>query len=245
MKRSILFASLTILTAAFADTLTLRNGELVTGTWLGVEHGQISFLVGNKTVKYARDKVTKITFGDEGGGARPAPPANPPADQPERQTVQVLPSGPPLTPSAPSSSGATDLRPLDVVHFWDADGPISPLEQAAVIHVPADAGAPATWEVKGARSPFRIKRAPATLFLVRLAVPADAGKIRLYRLSSGGNRKPASTPGIANSWRTVPISITKAADSMGLAPVGELGDGEYAFYRAGASTAYCFGVDSH
>jgi hypothetical protein len=139
-----------------------------------------------------------------------------------------------------SASAATDARPAGVVRFWDAAGPITALEHAAVIAVPASPAVPATWEIKGARSAFRIKRGPALLFLVRLPDGADAAKIQLFRLTGSGLRKPYA-PG--ESWRTTPLSVTKAGDSFGLAPVGELIEGEYAFIRPGSGEAYCFGID--
>jgi hypothetical protein len=146
--------------------------------------------------------------------------------------------------SASSSLSATDAstgsRPIDVVHFWDAAGPIKPLEHASVITVPASPAVPATWEIKGARSAFRIKRGPALLFLVRLPDGADPNKVQLFRLTGSGVRKPYPP---RDSWRTAALSVTKAGDSFGLAPVGELVEGEYAFIRPGTGDAYCFGID--
>jgi hypothetical protein len=134
----------------------------------------------------------------------------------------------------------TDTRPIGVVHFWDSRGPIIPLERASVIPVSASPAVPATWEIKGARSAFRIKRGPALLFLVRLPDGADPAKIQLFRLTGSGMRKPYSG---SDSWKTAPLSVTKAGDSFGLAPVGELVEGEYAFIRPGTGEAYCFGID--
>lgn len=133
-----------------------------------------------------------------------------------------------------------DTRPVGVVHFWDARGPINPLERASVIPVSASPAVPATWEIKGARSAFRIKRGPALLFLVRLPDGADPAKIQLFRLTGSGMRRPYSA---SDSWRTTPLSVTKAGDSFGLAPVGELVEGEYAFIRPGTGEAFCFGID--
>jgi hypothetical protein len=139
-----------------------------------------------------------------------------------------------------SALAATDTRPIGVVHFWDARGPINPLERASVIPVSASPAVPATWEIKGARSAFRIKRGPALLFLVRLPDGVDPAKIQLFRLTVSGMRRPYSS---SDSWRTTPLSVTKAGDSFGLAPVGELVEGEYGFIRPGTGEAYCFGID--
>ena len=139
--------------------------------------------------------------------------------------------------SAALGSGS---QPLDVVHFWDDAGALKPLERAELVSVPAGAGNPATWEIRGTHSSFRLKRAPALLFLVRLAESENPTKIHLYRLTGSAARRPYPPQ---DSWRTAPLSVTGAGDSVGLAPVGELNEGEYAFVRAGSNEAYCFGVD--
>lgn len=138
------------------------------------------------------------------------------------------------------SVAAAGTPPLDVVHFWEDTNAIKPLERADLVPVPASAGFPATWEIKGAHSTFRLKRAPALLFLVRLAEGEDPSKIQLFRLTGSGARKPYPP---RDSWRTAPLSVSSAGDSVGLAPVGELNEGEYAFVRAGSNEAYCFGID--
>lgn len=100
-----------------------------------------------------------------------------------------------------SAFAERDTRPIGVVHFWDSRGPINPLERASVIPVSASPAVPATWEIKGARSAFRIKRGPALLFLVRLPDGADPAKIQLFRLTGSGMRKPYSG---SDSWKTAP-----------------------------------------
>lgn len=126
------------------------------------------------------------------------------------------------------------------MHFWEDTNAIKPLERADLVPVPASAGFPATWEIKGAHSTFRLKRGPALLFLVRLAEGENPSKIQLFRLTGSGARKPYPA---RDSWRTAPLSVSSAGDSVGLAPVGELNEGEYAFVRAGSNEAYCFGID--
>ncbi len=242
-----------MLAASYGDTLTLRDGTTVTGSWLGADRDQINFLVGNRSVRYARSNVTGVTFGDDAPAAasvpktdaptlrRTLPPSTPP---PPTKAPVAPPAAPPMSDPAPAASGATGLRPLDVVHFWDPAGPIVPLERAAVVKIGASAGAAATWEIKGAKSPYRIKRSPAMLFLVRLPEGADPKTMHLYRLTSVAARRPYSNGGAGSSWRTAPLSLTNAGDSIGLAPVGDLGEGEYAFLRTGSSEAYCFGIDA-
>lgn len=130
---------------------------------------------------------------------------------------------------------AADAPPLHVVRFLDDAGGITALERADLA-----AAGPGAWEIKGARSSFRIKREPALLFLVRLDDGESPSRFQLFRLTGSGARKPYPR---GESWRTVTLSVTSAGDSVGLAPVGELNEGEYAFVRAGSNEAYCFGVD--
>jgi hypothetical protein len=134
----------------------------------------------------------------------------------------------------PEPARAEDVR------FLDNAGRRLPLEHANVATVPASPGFAATWEIKGARSSMRIKREPAMLFLARLPEGGSPNQFHLFRLNAGTARKPYAS---SESWRTVTLSVTRAGDSYGLAPVGELTEGEYAFIRAGSNQAYCFGVD--
>jgi len=66
---ALLFA---LLLSARADTLTLRDGTTVTGTWLGVAAGQISFRVNNQVRTYPRSDVSEVIFSLD----QPAPPPN-------------------------------------------------------------------------------------------------------------------------------------------------------------------------
>lgn len=135
---------------------------------------------------------------------------------------------------------AMDPAPVDVVRYWGSAGSPAPLERAQVVQVPASSLAPATWEIKGERAAFRVKREPAMLFLVRLPDGERPSDIHLYRLTGSGVRRPYPA---RDSWSAVTLSVTGAGDSLGLAPVGELNEGEYAFLRAGSDEAWCFGID--
>lgn len=222
----VLFALLPFAIACYGDTLKLRNDEIITGAWLGIDGDQISFLVGSRPVKYPRSSVVEVRFDSEPSTEqlRTAPPVSP-------TPQKVQPAQPPPAP---------DVHPLNVVHFWNSAGQIVPIEHAAIVRL---GGGGATWEIKGAKSPYRIRRAPAMLFLVWLPPGEDPNRIHLYRLSGGTARTPYSASGPGGAWRTVTLSISHAADSTGLAPVGELSPGEYAFVRSGSSDAYCFGID--
>lgn len=227
--RNLIAAALAVGLAApgLADVLTFRNGASVSGQWLGIDGAAITFQVNGKAERYAREDVVKVTFGDTvsapAQGQKIAPPS----------------ALPPAAPSAPPAAvtGKADSHPRNVVHFWDPAGPITPMEAEPIVKL-AGGG----WEIKGARSPYRVQRAPAMLFLVWLANDAEAAHIRLVRLVAGGTsgstRRPYSLTG-----GSVPLSLTPAGGSVGLAPVGELAAGEYAFVMPGGAQAYCFGVD--
>jgi len=51
--------------SARADTLALRNGTTVTGSWAGADAQQICFLVQDQIQPYPRSEVSAVTFGDE------------------------------------------------------------------------------------------------------------------------------------------------------------------------------------
>ena len=58
-----------------ADTLTLRNGTTVTGSWLSADADKIQFLADDKTQAYMKSDVVHVTFG--AAGAAPARPQAP------------------------------------------------------------------------------------------------------------------------------------------------------------------------
>ena len=87
---TILFFAL--LGSAHADTLSLRNGTSVTGSWLGGDAGQITFLVNNQVRTYPRSDVSEVTFGPEPTASLPLaqPPQPPPASSKELKPGQTI-----------------------------------------------------------------------------------------------------------------------------------------------------------
>lgn len=227
-----------------ADTLTLRTGETLTGSWLGIDANQVTFMVDNRAMKYDRSNVAGVSFSSDAPSALPPQP-----DAPRR--IQSHDTGAPTLrhqdPPAPVEDAAPRQRAsighaVDVFYYLDPSGPMKPIEEAPLIKV-----GQSSWKIEGARSKYRIVRNPAMLFVVRLPDGFDPSKVKLYRLSSSGSaRTPYSAPGMStnNSWRTVTVSFSKAGDSFGVSPIGELTEGEYAFVRAGSDNAYCFGIDA-
>jgi uncharacterized protein YcfJ len=75
-----------------ADTLTLRDGASVTGSWTGMDVKQISFLVNDQPQTYPRSQVSAVTFGPPKPTkldpiAAPPPPPDAPAAPP--QTISL------------------------------------------------------------------------------------------------------------------------------------------------------------
>ena len=56
-----------------ADTLSLRNGTTVTGSWAGADAEQIRFLVQDQIQTYPRSDVSAVTFGDKQPKSQPPP----------------------------------------------------------------------------------------------------------------------------------------------------------------------------
>jgi hypothetical protein len=50
--------------SARADSLTLRDGTTLNGSWAGFSDGQISFVVDGMVRTYSKSDVSKVTFGE-------------------------------------------------------------------------------------------------------------------------------------------------------------------------------------
>jgi hypothetical protein len=103
----VLSAFILLANLMLADTVTLRDGRTVTGSYLGGDARNVRMAVGDRVESIRVDRITNITFGDDGvaNAAPPPPPAPPPPrrDEPryERQADRApgadLPSGTVLT----------------------------------------------------------------------------------------------------------------------------------------------------
>jgi hypothetical protein len=80
--------TLGLLTSGFADTLTLKDGRTINGTYLGGSSRQVRMEVGDSIQTFEIDRIAGIQFGS--GTAAPAVrPADPPRPQP-RERVNVF-----------------------------------------------------------------------------------------------------------------------------------------------------------
>jgi hypothetical protein len=109
-RASVLFFSL--LLTAQADTLILKDGTKVTGTWWSIDASQVHFLVNNQLQRYPRADVSAVTFGDATLPAAPAPATPPSAPAPAPPAPSTPPSAPTTPPPAPSTPpSATPAQP--------------------------------------------------------------------------------------------------------------------------------------
>ena len=63
--------------SCFGDTLSLRTGEKLSGSWLGADAGNIQFMVGGQVKDLERSTVSRVTFGSESALAVVPPPSLP------------------------------------------------------------------------------------------------------------------------------------------------------------------------
>lgn len=89
VRRLIVLISI-LAAAAYADTLKLKNGSVVTGTFVGGDSRQVKMLVNGDVQTYLISDTSGIRFGDTDQSAsynQPAPPPPPPPPAPVRQAV--------------------------------------------------------------------------------------------------------------------------------------------------------------
>src|SRR4051812_16916402 len=66
--------------SAYADTMKMKDGSVVSGNWLGSDAQQVRFATGEQVRSYALRDVQSVTFGD-GTTAPTAPPTARPRPQ--------------------------------------------------------------------------------------------------------------------------------------------------------------------
>jgi hypothetical protein len=94
---------LAMATSAFADTVKLKNGRVIEGTYLGGSARQIRLEVGDEIRTLDVAEVDRIEFGSLAAAA-PAPPPPPPAPAPAARPVQaesrpvIMRPEPPISP---------------------------------------------------------------------------------------------------------------------------------------------------
>ena len=107
--------------AGFADTLYLKNGTVVGGTYLGGTARQVRMDLGDRVASYDLADVTKIEFQSVSAAAAPEPPPPPrpreePRESQERPRIQRSDPDPaPASPLTIPSGTVIKVRMIDAV----------------------------------------------------------------------------------------------------------------------------------
>jgi hypothetical protein len=100
-------ALLTLVSIGFADSLTLKDGRVVNGTYLGGNARQIRMEVGDNIQTFEIERISSIQFGSAPPVATTAPALAPqrPAEPAPRERVTIF------RPDAPSQTATNTSRP--------------------------------------------------------------------------------------------------------------------------------------
>jgi hypothetical protein len=200
-----------------ADTLRLRDGSTVNGSFLGGTADDVRFLVNDQVQHYPRADVAAISFGSVN-----APSAGPDAPR--------FDPGPDIA-GAPFLRGANGYIPLE-------------RETGMMSRGGGMYGMGGTvYRIQGPRSPVRVRQGDRIVFVVRLNSGDDPRQFQLYRLESRmGYRQ--TQPGMGGTPPSLQVTIHKVNDSVyEIIPVRVLYPGEYSVSPMNSNDSYCFGVD--
>ncbi len=198
MTRSIFLAFVTTAALASADTLVLRNGATIEGSFVGGNSHSVRFAVGEQVNSYSIDDVEAIRFTN--GAPAPAPAAQPQASNyppPPNGAVAAPPPPPPGYPQPPDAP-APNASPQA------SNAP--PLRSADTSAGPANNG-PAGLEVPA-----------GTQIVVRLIDPANSERDRLgqtYRAS-------VDQPVLVNGQTLIPRGADATATLIDLQQSGKI-----------------------
>ncbi|HYW46504.1 MAG TPA: hypothetical protein VE959_26805 [Bryobacteraceae bacterium] len=200
-----------------ADTLRLRSGSIVNGSFLGGTADDIRFLVNDDVQHYARAEVAEIVFNSD----------TTPSASPETPKIDMVPD----IAGAPFLRGSSGYIPLE--------REIGMMSRGGGMY-----GMGATvYRIQGPRSPVRVQQGDRLVFVVRLNAGGDPRQFQLYRLESRmGYRQTQPTMG--GTPPALPVTINKIGVSVyEITPARPLYPGEYAVSPMNSNESYCFGVD--
>ena len=208
-----------------ADTLRMRDGSSVNGSYLGGSSYDIRFLVNDEVQHFARANVVSIIFGsnDTSSAARSGNP-------PPRSEAPPIELGPDIA-GAPYLRGANGYIPLE-------------REIGAMARGGGMYGMGGNvYRIQGSRSPVRVRQGDRIVFVVRLPSGGDARQFQLYRLESRmGYRQTQPTMG--GNPAALAVTINQVSNSVyEIVPARPLRPGEYAVSPMNSNESYCFGMD--
>jgi hypothetical protein len=200
-----------------ADSLRLRNGSIVNGSFLGGTADDVRFMVDDNVQHYARTDVAEIVFGS----------INAPSTRPE---VPKIDMGPDIV-NAPFLRASSGYIPLErEIGMMSRGGGMYGMGSTI-------------YRIRGPRSPVRVRQGDRLVFVVRLNPGGDPRQFQLVRLESRmGYRQTQPTMG--GTPPALPVTINKIAELVyEIAPSRALYPGEYAVSPINSTESYCFGVD--
>jgi hypothetical protein len=247
---------LTLLAAVCADTLVFKDGKSVTGTWVGVDSGQVSFLVDNQLKTYPRADVSNVTFGSADSVIPPLAPLNPPPDSKPIVSSQEAPNA---TAPMPEKQALPEPEYINQFFLLDSTASLKPLEHATVTAETKSSAlglghSSSAFVIEGEQSTVRLAQNPDLIFIVRLSSRDvdPVSVVRLYRLQAqNGRREIQRWKGSLTKTKvtqfdsTLPFVAEKYGEkSFTIKPKGDLAPGEYALVENVHGSTYCFGVDA-
>lgn len=125
-----------------ADTLTLRDGEVIQGTYLGGTSRQIRMDLNGEIRTFDLGQVQSITFSNEGAYQAPVSPVQPPAQPGAPRSANYPP--PPSSPNYPQARSYPSDEPrlrrapgADAPSYPSSSSPASPAPIAGIV-IPLD-----------------------------------------------------------------------------------------------------------
>jgi hypothetical protein len=235
-----------VFVSAHADTLTLRNGPPVTGTWLGIDAAQIKFQVNDQIRIYLRSDVLGGTFGDVAPppGTAQASGGSGSVQEPERKGA---------VRSEDPAGKSTLAEPEYVGDFFllDSTAALKPFERQtgqldAKLKAFGLGGVTEAFFVPGSHSPVRVTEGTDVSAIVRLASREinPVSIVQLFRFKVRNNRRELPISGGGYGDSAVPFEFVKYGEkSFKIKPKGDLPPGEYVFGLNTSQDGYCFGID--
>ncbi len=200
-----------------ADTLRLRDGSTVNGTFLGGTADDVRFSVNDQLQHYRRADVAGIVF----------TPANGPSAISDAPRIDT---GPDIA-GAPFMRGANGYIPLErQVAMMSRGGGMYGMGGNV-------------YRIQGPRSPVRVRQGDRIVFVVRLNSGDDPRQFQLFRLESRmGYRQTQASMG--GNPPGLPVTINRISDSVyEITPARTLYPGEYSLSSMNSNESYCFGID--
>jgi hypothetical protein len=157
--------ALALAATGLADTLTLKNGTVVEGTYLGGTARLIRMAVGDGVQSFGVDTVAEVRFG--GGERSSRGTDNPPSDN----------SGRPALRRAPSSSSDDDARPVIRRSADSSDSSRSDSGRPVLMRPDSDRSSSST--SSSVQSPGGIEIPAGTQITVRMIDSVDSQVARL------------------------------------------------------------------